>query len=134
MTAALRGKVVGNRGYISKALMQRLWQGDYLLTGIRHVMKNLLLHLLNKRLLRKRSIIETLFAKLKRGMGLEHTRHCSAINALIHILSCLAAYSLDQTKVKVNISTVSIPNLSSPYPKLGLTRPIQISTACFLHS
>ncbi len=27
MTAALRGKLVGNRGYIVEPLMQRLWQG-----------------------------------------------------------------------------------------------------------
>ena len=42
--------------------------------------------------LRKRFIIETLFNKLKSGMGLEHTRHRSPINALVHIVSCLAAY------------------------------------------
>ena len=35
--------------------------------------------------------IETLFDKLKSSMGLEHTRHRSPSNALIHILSCLAA-------------------------------------------
>ena len=39
-------------------------------------------------------IIETLFNKLESGMGLEHTRHRSPINALVHIVSCLAAYTL----------------------------------------
>ena len=40
-------------------------------------MKNYLLPLLDKVLLRKRFIIEALFDKLKSTMGLEHTRHRS---------------------------------------------------------
>ncbi len=57
--------------------------------------------LLDKILLRKRFIIETLFDKLKSHMGLEHTRHRSPINAFVHILSCVAAYVLAQPKVKM---------------------------------
>ncbi len=95
MTAALRGKLVGNRRwYVVKPLMQRLWQqGLNLLTGC-CTMKNLLLPLLDKRLPRKRSSIETLFATLRSEMGLEHSRHCSPINGFVHLLSCRAAYSL----------------------------------------
>ncbi|MGI9484420.1 MAG: IS982 family transposase, partial [Geminicoccaceae bacterium] len=33
---------------------------------------------------------------------LEHTRHRSPTNAFVHILSCLAAYMLGKTKVKMN--------------------------------
>ena len=92
---ALRGKLVGSRRwYIAKPLMQRLWQqGLNLLTGC-CTMKNLLLSLLDKRLPRKRSSIETLFATLRSEMGLEHSRHCSPINGFVHLLSCRAAYSL----------------------------------------
>ena len=72
-------------------------------------MKNNLMPMLDKVLLRKRFIIETLFDKLKSSMGLEHTRHRSPINALIHILSCLAAYILAQPKVK--ISNIGIPSI-----------------------
>ena len=50
--------------------------------------------MLDKVLLRKRFMIETLFDKLKSSMGLEHNRHRSPINALVHILSSLAAYTL----------------------------------------
>ncbi len=82
------------RGYIVKPLMQRLWQqGLNLLTGC-CTMKNLLLPLLDKRLPRKRSGIETLFATLRSEMGLEHSRHCSLINGFVHLLSCRAACSL----------------------------------------
>ena len=53
---------------IAKYLMQCLWQRVLrLLTRIRRIMKNSLLPLLDKLLLRKRSIIETLFAKGKSG-------------------------------------------------------------------
>ena len=118
MVSALRGKVFADKGYISKSLMKRLWQrGLHLLTGIRRNMKNYLLPLLDRLLLRKPCIIETLFAKLKVGMGLEHSRHRSPTNALVHILSSLAAYTLAQPKVRMG--TVPIPSLSSPYPQLG---------------
>ena len=73
-------------------------------------MKNDLLPLLDRLLLRKRCIIETLFDKLKLEMGLEHSRHRSPTNALVHILSCLAAYTLAQPKVRMG--TVAIPSLS----------------------
>ena len=41
-------------------------------------------------------------------MGLEHTRHRSPINALVYILSCLAAYTLAQPKIK--IGNMGIPS------------------------
>ena len=92
----------GDRGSIAKSLMQHLWQrGLHLLTA-RRTMKNLLFPLLDKLLLRKSSIIETLFAKLKPGMGLEHSRHRSPLNAFAQILSSLA-------QPKVNIGTATIP-------------------------
>ena len=42
------------------------------------------LPLVDKLLPRKRSMIEPLLAKLKRGTGLEHSRHRSPINAFPH--------------------------------------------------
>ncbi len=47
--------------------------------------------LLDKLLPRKPLIMETLFAKLKSDMGLEHSRHRSSINTFVHLLS--GAYS-----------------------------------------
>ena len=102
MVAELESEMFADKGYISKALFQRLWQrGLHLITGIRRNMKNYLLPLLDKILLRKRFIIETLFDKLKFGMGLEHTRHRSPTNAFVHILSCIAAYVLAQPMSKM---------------------------------
>jgi len=67
-------------------------------------MKNYLMPLLDKLLLRKRFIIETLLGKLKSNMGLEHTRHRSPIHALVHILSCLAATTWHNPRSKSAIS------------------------------
>lgn len=100
MVAGLEGKLLADKGYISKKLFAELWhQGLHLITGIRRNMKNYLMPIWDKVLLRKRFVVETLFDKLKSDMGLEHTRHRSPTNAFVHILSCLAAYTLGKNKV-----------------------------------
>lgn len=102
LVEGLEGKLLADKGYISKKLFNRLWrQGLHLITGIRKNMKNYLMPIMNKLLLRKRFIVETLFDKLKSEMGLEHTRHRSPTNAFVHILSCLAAYMLGKTKISM---------------------------------
>ncbi len=102
MVAGLEGKLLADKGYISKKLFARLWgQGLHLITGIRRNMKNYLMPIMDKLLLRKRFIVETLFDKLKSEMGLEHTRHRSPTNAFVHILSCLVAYALGKTKIRM---------------------------------
>ncbi len=66
--------------------MKRLWQRvQHLLTGIRRTMKKHL-PLLDRLLPRKRSSIKTLLAKLRSGMGLEHSHHRSPINAFVQLL------------------------------------------------
>ena len=63
----------------------------HLITGIRRNMKNFLMPLLHKLLLRKRSIIETLFDKLKSlAWDLNTPGQVSQRNAFVHILSCIA--------------------------------------------
>ena len=102
MTAGLQGRVLVGKGCISRKLFATLWRrGLKLATGIRPNMRNHLMPLLDKLLLRKRFIIETLFDKLKSGMSLEHSRHRSPVNAFVHLLSCLVAYILGKTKVKM---------------------------------
>jgi hypothetical protein len=103
MTAALKGKLFADKGYISKALFEDLWQhGLQLITGIRKNMRNGLLPLFDKLMLRKRFILETVLDVLKAAQGLEHTRHRSPANSFVHILSCIAAYSLKPVKPKIS--------------------------------
>ena len=106
LVAGLEGKLLADKGYISKDLFNRLWkQGLHLITGIRKNMKNYLMPIKDKLLLRKRFIVENLFGNLKSKRGLEHTRHRSPTNAFVHILSCLVAYMLGKNKVAMkNVS------------------------------
>jgi len=104
MVKTLQGKLFGDRGYISQELFQKLWRKSVqLITEIRKNMKNYLMPLFDKILLRKRFIIETIFDKLKSQIGLEHTRHRSPTNAFVHVISCLVAYSLGKNKPKINV-------------------------------
>lgn len=66
MVKTLRGKLFGDRGYISAPLTQLLFeQGLHLITRLRKNMKNRLMHLSDKLLLRKRAIIESIIDQLK---------------------------------------------------------------------
>ncbi len=105
MTKDLFGKIFGDKGYISKELFDQLFKrGLKIITGIKSNMKNYLLSLNEKILLRKRSVIESVFDILKNRMGLEHTRHRSPINFLVHTISCLVAYQLRTNKPKIKNS------------------------------
>ena len=89
ITQHLKGKIYADKGYVSRALFRQLWQrGLHLITGIRRTMRNYLMPLADKILLRKRFVIETVLDTLKSEMGLEHSRHRSVINAMVHVLSC----------------------------------------------
>lgn len=70
------GKLFGDKGYISEKLVQILFvDGIHLVTGIRNKMKNSLLSLADKIMLRKRAIIETVNDELKNICQVEHSRH-----------------------------------------------------------
>src|ERR1700759_3915111 len=79
-----------DKRYISREAFLKLWQrGLHLISGIRRNMRNPLMPLAEKLMLRKRFIIETVLNILKCGMELEHSRHRSVVNGMAHILSCL---------------------------------------------
>jgi len=95
----------------------RLWQCDlHLVTVIRRNMKNYLMPMLDNVLLRKRFIIATLLDKLKSTRGLVDPPHRSPIHALVHVLSCLAAYTLAQPEVNIG-------NIGTPDPVPSIPRP-----------
>lgn len=99
MTQELQGLLLGDKGYISQKLFLKLYRrGLKLITGIKKNMENCLMTLHEKILLRKRSIIETVFDYLKNKFQIEHTRHRSPVNAFVHILATLIAYQLKPTK------------------------------------
>jgi hypothetical protein len=102
MTKGLKGKLYADKGYLSKSLFADLWQdGLQLITGIRKNMRNYLMPFFDKLMLRARFILETVLDVLKQVQGLEHSRHRSPVNAFVHVLSCIVAYSLKPRKPKI---------------------------------
>jgi hypothetical protein len=104
ITRHLTGKGYTDKGYIGRELFRKLWQrGLHLITGIRRNMRNHLMSMADKLLLRKRGVIETVIDILKCDMGLEHSRHRSVVNALVHVLSCLVAYAYRPGKPSISL-------------------------------
>ncbi|MCP4288675.1 MAG: IS982 family transposase, partial [Gammaproteobacteria bacterium] len=97
------GKLFGDKGYISKALFEALFeQGVQLITSIRKNMKNRLLPMFDKVLLRKRAIIETINDQLKNISQIEHTRHRSVANFMVNLICGLIAYTHQPRKPSLN--------------------------------
>jgi DDE family transposase len=105
VTRHLAGKLYADKGYIGHELFKRLWRrGLHLITSIRRNMRNHLMPLADKIMLRKRFLIETVLDTLKSEMGLEHSRHRSVINAMVHVLSCLVAYAFRPGKPSISLT------------------------------
>lgn len=105
LTENLFGKLFADKGYISQALFDRLFEkGIELITHIKKNMKNKLMPIMDKILLRKRSLIETIFDQLKNVTQIEHTRHRSVKNFLVNLLSGLIAYTHQSKKPSLNFN------------------------------
>ena len=80
-----------------------LWKKDIqLITKIKKNMKNVLMPMIDKLLLRKRALIESINDQLKNISQLEHTRHRSPVNAMVNWISALVAYSYQPKKPSIN--------------------------------
>lgn len=102
----LFGKIFADRGYISQPLFQRLLEtfGLQLITRLKSNMKNRLMPLADKVLLRKRAIAEAIIDQLKNISQIEHTRHRSAINFLVNLLCGLIAYCHQPKKPSLHLN------------------------------
>lgn len=104
MSQDLFGKLFGDRGYVSQALFEQLFaQGLQLIARRRKNMKNTLMALLDKVLLRKRALIETVNDQLKNICQIEHSRHRSWFNFWVNLVSGLMAYSYHPHKPSIDI-------------------------------
>jgi hypothetical protein len=65
-------------------------------------MKNALMLLHDRIMLRKRALIESVNDELKNICRIEHTRHRCIDNKIINTLSALAAYSFFDKKPSIN--------------------------------
>lgn len=100
------GRLFGDKGYLSSKLFKILYQrGIKLVTRLRSNMKNKLMSVADKLLLRSRGIIESVNNLLKNSFQILHHRHRSGIGFLVNLLSGLAAYQLKPQKPSLTLST-----------------------------
>jgi hypothetical protein len=110
---AITGKLYGDKGYLSKELTSMLFvDGLHLITSIRNNMKNCLMELKDKILLRKRSVIETINDELKNMCQVEHSRHRSFGNFVTNMISGLIAYSFFPKKPSIKFEIEPTTQLS----------------------
>jgi len=109
----LFGKLIADRGYISQSLFEQLLDtfNVQLITRLKKNMKNRLMPLIDKLLLRKRAIIESVIDQLKNISQIEHTRHRSPTNAFINIIAGLIAYCHQPKKPSLDIIPNGMPLL-----------------------
>ena len=98
------GKLVADKGYISKNLFQRLFiDGIPLVTKLKSNMKGALMSVSDKLMLRKIAIIETVNDELKNIAQVEHSRHRCFDNFIVNLLGAIAVYCLFPKKPCINV-------------------------------
>ena len=111
----LFAKLYGDRGYIVKqAVFEKLFfDGVQLITKIRSNMKNKLMSVYDKIMLRKRSVIECVMDSLKNICQAEHSRHRSIHGFIINVFAAIGAYHFLPKKPSIfsQFQTDSTPTL-----------------------
>jgi hypothetical protein len=82
--------------------------GIFRVTGIKSNMKNRLIPLRDRILLRKRSVIETINDELKNIGDIEHSRHLSVYNFIMNLIAALGAYCFFDKKPSIRINDPQI--------------------------
>ena len=105
LAAKVFGKLFGDKGYLSTLLFKTLFdRGVQLVTNLRSNMQNKLIPLMDKLLLRKRWIIETINDQLKNISQIEHSRHRSPVNFFVNVLAGLIAYMWQPKKPSLHFT------------------------------
>jgi hypothetical protein len=104
LVKGLFGKLIGDKGYVSQPLFEALYDdGVQLVTKLKRGMRNRLMPLLDKIMLRKRAVIESVVDQLKNISQIEHTRHRSVANCFVNLVAGLVAYTWREKKPSLNI-------------------------------
>ena len=109
----IKGKLYADKGYIGQKLSNLLFvDGIHLITSIRNNMKNVLMELKDKILLRKRSVIETVNDELKNMCQIEHSRHRSFNGFIANTIAALIAYSFFPKKPSIKFEQESTTQIA----------------------
>ncbi len=104
----VKGKLCGDKGYIGKQLFEFLFMnGIQLITKVKNNMKNSLMPVSDKIILRKRALIESVNDELKNIAQIEHSRHRSFANFITNALSAIAAYCFFPKKPSISLEFVA---------------------------
>ena len=104
----VRGKLCGDKGYIGKQLLEFLFMNDIqLVTKVKNNMKNSLMTVADKIMLRKRAVVESVNDELKNIAQIEHSRHRSFTNFITNALSAIAAYCFFPKKPSISLEFIT---------------------------
>ena len=112
LTQGLIGKLFGDRGYIRQERFEELYErGLELVTNYKKKKKNKPVKLIDKIMLRKRALIETVNDQLKNIFQIAHSRHRSPFNFLVNTLAALVAYTYQQKKPALDLEVKDLAAL-----------------------
>lgn len=104
----VKGKLCGDKGYIGKQLFEFLFMnGIQLVTKVKNNMKNSLMSVADKIMLRKRALVEYVNDELKNIAQIEHSRHRSFAYFITNALSAIAAYCFFPKKPSISLVFVA---------------------------
>jgi hypothetical protein len=109
MCDGLFGQLFADKGYIAKGLTKALAdQGIQLVTTLKKNMKPVPRTDFERAILRRRSLVETVFDELKNLCQIEHTRHRSVANFLVNLMAGIIAYCLSDTKPTLDLGRANL--------------------------
>ena len=104
----IKGKLCADKGYIGWALFENLFMGGIqFVTKVKNNMRNSLMSVADKILLRKRALIETVNDELKNIAQIEHSRYRSFSNFIANSLSAIAAYCFFEKKPAIEVNFIN---------------------------
>jgi hypothetical protein len=111
----MTGKIYGDKGYISQKLFEEMFDlGIKIVTQMRENMKPRTMLMEERLMLKKRSLIESVFHILKDMLHIDHTRHRSPRNFLVNILAALTAYCFYPNKPSIRCEKSELHENSAP--------------------
>lgn len=104
----IKRKLCVDKGYIGQALFENPFlNGIQLITKVKNNMKNSLMSIADKILLRKRALIETINDELNYIAQIEHSRHRFFNNFIANSLSTIAAYCFFEKKPAIEVNFIN---------------------------
>lgn len=89
-----QGTIYGDKGYLTKLREQLEKNGCKIIAKPKKNMKKRMLNQEQRYFLRKRAIIESVFALMMSQCQIEHTRHRSPLNFVVNLWAGIIAYSM----------------------------------------